>query len=214
MNGVKRIIIRSKQQAANSLTSNDDEGLVVDLTGELSSDNIYQCVVDVVERPKLVIQPDNNGILILSVKKFYDGEESSSNVSYVVSCVLEAAKALGCNIIYINCKAGQNRAPLIACRVIAMLEGHYANEPGAVVFDVFKRVCSCYCKKYMDEDWTKIEDRPEKMPRFCYPIWASSNICRLARSARLSYDGPRIVPNVEFEVPVLHFTKAHEDRIC
>lgn len=171
--------------------------LAVDLTGAISPVEGHDNISFHVEEGPIPIQPKGSNVL-LSVHGFHDCLESRVYVENLVATIVGAAKSMRCEKILVNCNRGQNRAPLIACRILAVLRG-CENKPSQDVYDIFSDFCKRYYDKYEETRCTAWSDNlPTKWPRFCYAPWCQLEIADFSRRAGKKF--PLVTQGIHIEI--------------
>lgn len=215
-----KIIVRNLDLAtANELFVGDD-CLTVDLTGGIdidshSSDSKKRLLFPFDAKTDSYRPPENihaGMSVLLSVKNFPDSPESSRLVFNVVDGIVTTSRACAPRTIAINCHMGKMRAPLIACRLMAVLEGH-PNTPGPIVYTKYKSLC----ERFIGGTWLHVKDEPKRWPKLCNN-WTNEQIMIFKRGERkypTAAEGQSIsrYPHIEFEVEksIVQYTSKQND---
>lgn len=112
--------------------------------------------------------------VMISFLNFSDSYDSSASVtSSVVNTICSAFRSMNnCTQIIINCDNGVQRAPMIASRVVALLQ-YGVNEPCDCVYEVYRQMCKILCKQNNFE-WRQNEPLTWKL---CTNSWTQNEIC-------------------------------------
>lgn len=186
--------------------------LLVDLTGSVPDDaaKIVYALDAAVEHStvaKTLYDDNDEGSkdgeeqcrALLRVNNFPDSEEGASDkVRRVVNAMVWCMEQLrGVSrpdnevVVRVNCKSGQNRSAVVACRFAAVVWEDAPNAPGPVVYDMFRRLCEAD-QQNMDPD-----DPEGTWPRFGVhgTGWAHAEIDGAAKRGENKYpkNGPRVV---------------------
>lgn len=188
--------------------------LLVDLTGSVADDAAEFYVVYALDAAKTdPVEPlatfnDENGETgdgeeqrraLLRVNNFPDSEEGASDkVRRVVDAMVWCMEQL-CDVsrpgnevvVRVNCKSGQNRSAVVACRFAAVMWENAPNAPGPAVYNMFKRLCKA------DQQNMDPNDPKGTWPRFGVhgTGWAHAEIDGAAKRGENKYpqNGPRVV---------------------
>jgi hypothetical protein len=79
-----------------------------------------------------------------------------------------------CEQIIINCDKGMQRAPMIASRLVALLQ-HGINKPCKEVYEVYAMICKNQCIQN-NLEWNP-NNTPCKWPKLCTAAWTQNEIC-------------------------------------
>lgn len=94
-------------------------------------------------------------------------------------------------VVRINCKSGQNRSAVVACRFAAVVWEGAPNAPGPVVYDMFRRLCKS------EHPRMKLDDPKGTWPKFGVhgTGWAHAEIDGMAKRGENKYpeNGPSVM---------------------
>ena len=137
---------------------------------------------------------------LLRVEKFPDSDEGAPDkvqrvVDTMVWCMKQVSAPLEETrtdvVVRVNCKSGQNRSAVVACRFAAVVWENAPNAPGPAVYDMFRRLCK-------SEHYNMDPNDPQgTWPRFGVhgTGWAHAEIDGAAKRGENKYpkNGPRVV---------------------
>ena len=165
-------------------------GLFVDLSGMINPPppnvecHIFKSdYIDCANR----VTPVNKKVL-LSIKNFPDDYESyrSGKVKEIVECISIVAEKMNDIHIFINCRSGVNRSPLISARFMAYRTDK-TNKPCTMAYNCYEDLSYMYCKE-IESFNNKILSRkefdvllPSEWPKICIADWTQSEICMFGR---------------------------------
>ena len=197
MNEGMQIIVSDLQTARENMEQMK-HGISVDLSGLIdptpSNVECYILQSDYKDRAKR-IRPKTKRVL-LSIKNFPDDYSSLEKVKDIVECIATVVKNMNDNTlqIYINCRSGVNRSPLISARLMAYLTYNNTNEPGTLVYCCYRKLCYLYWKEILSSNMTSQEipedntlkaqfasTSPDQWPKICIADWTQLQICTFGR---------------------------------
>jgi len=122
--------------------------------------------------------------VFLRISEYPDDIDSLCLTDGVVNAIFVVFTAMRrCERIIINCKRGQNRAPMVGARLAALI-GHGINEPCDEAYEYYLQLC-----KHLNTNFAA--GSMNTWPNICTNDWTQMAICVFGRSEGRKYHSGR-----------------------